>query len=171
LLNHPRGGDGQLSQASEKSSEKARPEPPQGKREVPSNEKPMTLGHEQSSSSTSQMSMSAPPVEVSTVPPAEAVNSGVVHKVLPDVPQTARDTIWGTVRVGIKVSVDPSGNVTDATIDSPGPSRYFANLALQAAPQWKFASARDGSSDWVLHFEFAANGTKASATRIKATAF
>ena len=164
LLNHPRGGDSQLSQASEKPSEKTPPEPQQSKSAVPSNEKPTTLSHEQSSSSNSQVPVS-PPAGAPTVPGAEATNSGVVHQILPDVPQQARDTIRGTVRVGIKVSVDPSGNVTDATIDSAGPSKYFANLALQAAPRWKFAPARDGSSDWTLRFEFSADGTKASATR------
>jgi rod shape-determining protein MreB and related proteins len=164
LLNHFRGGDGQLSQANEESSEKAPPETQQSKSAVPSNKKPMTLGHEQSSSSTSQMPVS-PRTEAPTVPGASAASSGVIRKVLPAVPQNARDTIRGTVRVGIKVSVDPSGNVTDATIDSPGPSKYFANLALQAAPQWKFAPARDGSSDWILRFKFSVDGTKASAKR------
>ena len=164
LLNHPRGGDGQLSQASEKSSEKARPEPQQSKNAVPSNDKPLALGREQNSSSTSQMPLS-PRTETPTVPGASAASSGVIRKVLPAVPQSARDTIRGTIRVGIKVSVDPSGNVTNATIDSPGPSRYFANLALRAAPQWKFAPARDSSSGWSLHFEFSADGTRASATR------
>src|SRR5262245_36846953 len=56
----------------------------------------------------------------------------VVREVLPDVPQTARETIQGTIRVGIKVMVDPSGNVVGAELDTPGPSRYFARLATQA---------------------------------------
>jgi hypothetical protein len=55
--------------------------------------------------------------------------------------------------------------VTDATIDSPGPSSYFANLALQAARQWKFAATRDISSDWTVRFEFSPDGTKAFATQ------
>lgn len=83
---------------------------------------------------------------------------------MPDVPQKARNTIRGTVRVGIRVSVDPSGNVTNAAIDSRGPSQYFANLALQAAQQWKFASAGNASSDWIIHFEFLTDGTNASAS-------
>lgn len=172
LLNRPREDGAQLSQASGKPSEKASRESPQTERAVASNENPMTPGPEQSSSITSQTPVS-PPAEAPTVPGASAsdASSRVVHQVLPDVPQKARDTIRGTVRVGIKVSVDPSGNVTDATIDSPGPSKYFANLALQAAPQWKFASVRDGSSNWTLHFEFSAYGTQASATRIKAATF
>jgi len=34
------------------------------------------------------------------------------------------------VRVSIAAEVDSDGNVVDATIDSPGPSRYFTNRAL-----------------------------------------
>ena len=82
----------------------------------------------------------------------------VVHQVLPEVPQKARDTIQGQVRVGVRVGVDPSGRVADATLDSPGPSRYFAGLALGAARSWKFEPARVNgravSSEWTLRFEF-----------------
>ena len=78
-------------------------------------------------------------------------------------PQKSLDTIRGTVRVGIKVSIDPSGKVTDATIDSPGPSKYFANLALDAAQKWKFAPSSSGTSDWTLRFEFSPDGTQAFA--------
>jgi TonB family protein len=157
LLNHPRGGGAKLSQAKE-----ALPRPPQGGSSVPSKEKPTTPNQEQGSSGTSKK---PPPAEAPTALDATAASRNVVHRVLPDVPQSARDTIRGTIRVGIKVSVDPLGSVTHATIDSPGPSRYFANLALRAAPQWKFAPTREGSSDWSLRFEFSARGTKASATR------
>jgi len=89
----------------------------------------------------------------------------VVNRVLPAVPQRARDTIRGTIRVGVRVRVDPSGNVSQAALDSAGPSRYFANLALQAARRWKFAPAkpdgRDALSDWILRFEFTQETTRA----------
>lgn len=103
------------------------------------------------------------PDAVTKTPTDSLVRGGVVHQVLPDVPQSARDTIQGTVRVGVRVAVDPSGNVVKATFDSPGPSRYFADLALQAARRWKFAPAKvDGqniSSDWILRFEFERTAT------------
>jgi eukaryotic-like serine/threonine-protein kinase len=87
----------------------------------------------------------------------------VVHQVLPDVPKTASDTIWGTVRVGVRVSVDSSGKVTRAELDSAGPSRYFAALSLQAARNWEFAPpSRDGgpvASAWILHFNYTNSGT------------
>jgi hypothetical protein len=56
-----------------------------------------------------------------------------------------------------------SDELTDATIDLPGPSTYFANLALQAARQWKFAHGRDAASDWILRFDFSSDGTEVSA--------
>jgi TonB family protein len=93
------------------------------------------------------------------------VQSGVRHKILPDVPQSASDTIQGTIRVIVKVGVDPSGNVLETRLDSPGPSRYFARLALEAARQWKFWPAQvDGqhvSKEWVLQFDFTRTATDA----------
>jgi TonB family protein len=88
----------------------------------------------------------------------------VAQQVVPDVPKSARDTIRGTVRVGVRISVDSAGNVTEAELDSPGPSKYFAHLALEAAQQWKFdppkMAGRNVLSDWLLHFQFTGEGTK-----------
>jgi TonB family protein len=85
------------------------------------------------------------------------VRGAVLHQVLPDAPQKARDTIQGKVRVSVKVHVDESGNVTAATFDSPGPSKYFADRVLLAAQLWKYRPAqvngRNVPSDWILKFE------------------
>src|SRR6202050_1584038 len=83
--------------------------------------------------------------------------SGVVHQVIPEASEKSLGTIRGTVRVGIRVTAGASGEVTEATVDSQGPSEYFANLALGAARQWKFA----GSGMWKLRFEFSPDGAKA----------
>jgi len=87
----------------------------------------------------------------------------VVHQVLPAVPQSARDTIRGRVRVRVRVHVAPSGDVVGAEFDSPGPSKYFARLAMQAAQRWKFSSAQvdgqDASREWILRFEFGRTAT------------
>ena len=103
-------------------------------------------------------------------PQAGVVESAIRQKVLPDVPQSARNTIRGTVRVSVKVVVDPSGNVTDATLVSPGPSRYFANLALQAARRWKFRSAESNgqqvSNEWILRFGFKKDSTEVFPLRV-----
>ena len=95
-----------------------------------------------------------------------AERGDVLREVLPDVPQTARDTIQGTIRVGIKVEVDSFGNVVGTEVDSPGPSRYFARLANQAAQSWKFAHAGpEVSRQFIVRFDFRNTETRASAAR------
>ena len=95
---------------------------------------------------------------------ASSAKGSVAERVMPDVPQKSLDTIHGTVRVEIRVAVDASGNVTEARFESAGPSRYFANLAMEAARKWRFEPARVGgnaaNSSWVLRFEFQRTGTE-----------
>jgi TonB family protein len=89
----------------------------------------------------------------------------VLSQVMPDVSPRARATIRGTVHVAVKLHVDTAGNVASAELSSPGPSRYFADQALQAAHRWDFAPAKvDGHavpSEWVVRFEFTPFDTKA----------
>jgi eukaryotic-like serine/threonine-protein kinase len=107
------------------------------------------------------------------VPPEAAKTEGagiapakgeVLDQVLPDVSQKARDTIHGKVRVSIKVHVDPSGGVSAAEFDSPGPSKFFADIALQAARKWAFTapevSGKSVASEWRLRFEFTQKDTR-----------
>ncbi len=97
----------------------------------------------------------------------EVVASGgeVLHQVLPDVSKSAQNTISGTVKVGVRVEVDPSGKVTTAKLTSPGPSRYFAGLALKAAQRWEFSPpVADGAptaSTWLIQFRFKRTSTQA----------
>lgn len=88
---------------------------------------------------------------------SNVVPGEVVERILPDAPQKARDTIRGTVRISIKLFVDELGSVTNVTFESPGPSQYFADRAMQAAQLWRFSPAKmDGRtvpSEWVIHFE------------------
>lgn len=88
----------------------------------------------------------------------------VLDQVLPDIPQKARDTIHGRVRVGVKVQVDAAGAVTNAELDSPGPSKYFADWALQAAKKWAFTppevNGKSVESEWILRFVFTQTDTK-----------
>ena len=92
------------------------------------------------------------------------VQGPIAHQVLPEVAEKARNSIHGTLMVRVRVTVDPSGKVARATFDSPGSSKYFANLALQAARLWEFApvqvDGRDVSSEWILRFEFQKTATK-----------
>ncbi|HEV2488197.1 MAG TPA: protein kinase [Candidatus Acidoferrales bacterium] len=104
-------------------------------------------------------------------PPASAAGDiargSVVHRALPDVPRSASDTIWGTVRVRVRVNVDPAGNVVGANFDSAGPSRYFARLSLGAAKDWKFrppsTGGKNASSEWVILFGYTNSATNATA--------
>jgi TonB family protein len=93
----------------------------------------------------------------------------VLEQIMPDVSPKARATIRGTVHVAVKLHVDTSGNVASAELFSPGPSRYFADQALQAAHRWDFAPAKvDGHavpSEWVVRFEFTPLDTKAHPTQ------
>lgn len=97
------------------------------------------------------------PEAPSNAPTSNVVPGEVVERILPDVSQRARDTIQGTVRISIKLFVDESGSVSNAAFESPGPSKYFADRAMQAAQLWRFSPAKmDGRSvpsEWVIHFE------------------
>jgi TonB family protein len=67
------------------------------------------------------------------------------------------------------VDVDAAGNVTEARLQSAGPSKYFARLALEAARGWKFkpavANGRAVESQWTLRFGFSRRSTEGSAER------
>jgi len=88
----------------------------------------------------------------------------VLRQVSPDISRSAQNTITGHVKVSVQVDVDASGNVSQAKLVSPGPSKYFANRAVEAARRWKFTPPRvDGqatSSQWILRFQVARTGTQ-----------
>jgi TonB family protein len=95
-----------------------------------------------------------------------ALKGAVAQNVLPKVPQSALRTIHGTVDVKIGLKVDSAGNVSNVKIESPGPSRYFANLALKAARSWRFNPAQSNGhpipSVWTLVFKFRQTGIEVS---------
>jgi len=111
-----------------------------------------------------------PQPEETPTPEGPVVQGTVAYRAEPEVPEFARRTIRGHVPVAIRAEVDASGNVTRATVDSSGPSRYFPKLALQTAQDWKFKPAMKGgqpvSSVWVLHFEFDPDQTLLSAEEV-----
>ena len=126
-----------------------------------------------------QATTAQPPASTPTPPPSEspapakstATAAGEVrHQVLPEVPQSAKNTITGTVKVTVKTEVDASGKVTSAAFKSAGPSRYFAGLALKAAERWEFSPPQtDGqpvASTWLIQFHFKRTSTQASAQRV-----
>jgi TonB family protein len=148
----------------------------------PQKQGPATLATGQSTQSISDNEQSsgvaASPPAIQREVPSEAgeakaavglLPGKVLQRVLPEVPQSARGTIQGTIRVSVRVNLDSSGSVTQVEFDSPGPSKYFGRLALEAAQAWKFAPPRvDGRSvlsDWRLRFEFTKDATKVLPTQ------
>src|SRR4029077_12815374 len=102
--------------------------------------------------------------------PSSPARGEVLDQILPAVSETALATIHGAVRVSVHVHVDPTGNVANAEFESPGPSKYFADLALQAARRWQFASPEVGGhsvpSEWLIRFQFKPSGPKAIPTQV-----
>jgi TonB family protein len=117
-----------------------------------------------SSGAKSADSKSAPPGFISrpSDQPAQPLANrlpSVLHEEIPDVPRRTRDTIRGHIKVVVRVTVDSSGTVVDETLENPGPSKYFARLATEAARKWKFAPAGNHDSrKWLLRFEFTRGG-------------
>jgi len=115
---------------------------------------------------TTEGARSLPP---SPVLPSDSPGA-VAEKSLPEVPRSASNTIHGQVKVQVKVSVDGSGKVVGSRLLSAGPSKFFAALALRAAPGWRFVPPRkDGqnvASQWMLKYEFGRTGTSVQPTQI-----
>ena len=120
--------------------------------------------HRTAAPEPSAVELSPPaPASVSPVPPA--AQDGITRRVLPNIPALARNTVQGMTEVVVRVVVNPSGNVTKATLEGGG-SRYFGRLALAAARQWQFAPVKGaGSRNWTLRFEIMPTETQVIPTR------
>ena len=98
------------------------------------------------------------------------VKGEVAERIVPDVLASARGTIQGKVNVQVRVAVDTNGAVSKAIFDWPGPSKYFAKQAMQAAERWRFKPAQvDGrpvASVWVLQFQFRRSGTEVTPVEV-----
>lgn len=109
----------------------------------------------------------------SVASPAAGANTKgtVVRQVLPDIPQSAQDTITGTIKINVRVEVDPSGKVTAAKFVTRGPSQYFAERTLKAGQSWEFSPpAVNGqltASVWLLHFRLRRNSIQAAAEQLR----
>jgi len=99
--------------------------------------------------------------QVSVLPGAGS--NGVLRRVNPNVLPAAQQSIRGHVDVGVRVTVDAAGNVTDAVLESPSRSNYFNRVSVDTARQWKFAAGPGGT--WTVQFEFRQDGIDAGATR------
>ncbi|MFZ0817404.1 MAG: TonB family protein [Candidatus Sulfotelmatobacter sp.] len=119
----------------------------------------------QPASSDAPAMRSQAPVPEKVKPTKNAVERGsVLQQVMPEVSRSARNTITGRVKLDVRVVVDASGNVTQATLKSDVKSKYFANLALGAARRWKFnppqMNGQATASEWLLRFQFGRASTQ-----------
>jgi outer membrane biosynthesis protein TonB len=65
----------------------------------------------------------------------------------------------------VRVLVDPAGSVIGALPENPGPSKYFARLADQAAREWKFVPAdQQATRVWLVRFRFTRDGITTQVT-------
>jgi TonB family protein len=121
----------------------------------------------------------APPTSAALVTHAPAnvnpASPSIIRKVLPQVSERSRSTIHGTVRINVRVQLNPDGTVSSAELAAPAPSQFFADLALKAAQQWQFgapsspsassassgASASTFPSSTVIRFDFTPTSTAA----------
>lgn len=91
----------------------------------------------------------------------------VLHKEIPRVPRSALRTIQGRIKVAVRVTANDAGNVTDATLQYPGSSKYFARVAVESARAWRFAPATAPQPrKWLLTFEFTRAGAAANAAPV-----
>lgn len=120
-------------------------------------------------SDVAKSNASDPDVAAKDLPPAagDSIPAEVVQPVRPDVPSKARATIHGKVPISVRLEADANGSVTEAKVESGGSSKYFADLALNAARSWKFAPSGAGSV-WLVRFEFTrSTQVSTQATRIR----
>jgi TonB family protein len=128
---------------------------------------PAAESHSASSTAPAETSAAQPPAPFSEdKKPAQTgtVRGSVLQQVQPDVSRSAQNTIDGHIKVIIHVSVDASGNVSQAKFVSAGPSKYFSERALEAARRWKFnppqIDGQPAASEWTLRFQFGRAGTQ-----------
>jgi TonB family protein len=133
---------------------------------APTHPQPVTPTAPAAKARDSENSLSPAPKNSSS----SGTNGEVLGQVKPEAPAKALATIHGTVRVGVKVHVDPAGSVSTAVLDNAGPSRYFADLALKAAKQWVFTPPEVGGhsvpSDWLIQFHFTSAGVQMNSQQL-----
>lgn len=124
----------------------------------------------QASTETAQ-SRPIPEAQRSAPPVKRDAQGSVLHEALPEVSQSARNTISGKIRVVARVDVDATGKVARARLTTHGPSNYFARSVLQAAERWQFSppvvNGQPVASAWSLTFHISRKETQVSPERLR----
>jgi TonB family protein len=126
-----------------------------------------SVPHAASITPQSPPAVSRPAVVENPKPSAATSLPPVLHEEIPEISRIARETIRGVIKIAVRVSVDRSGNVVAATLNSHVSSKYFARAAMDAAKKWQFAPDADQPSRmWLLHFDLTRAGTTAHAAAL-----
>lgn len=138
----------------------------------PSTSSPSTLGSSPATSSAVLQNSAPVPTAAAKKASSSPDRGEVLDQVMPRPGSSALATIQGTVRVVVRLQVDPAGNVSQATLENSGSSKYFADKSVQAARGWVFlAPTGDGGhgepSEWLIRFEFTSAGVNAYPKQVK----
>jgi TonB family protein len=96
------------------------------------------------------------------LPTDRSASPSPINEVVPVAARSALQTIRGTIRVTVQVTIDKQGTVVAATSDDPGPSRYFERLSLEASRKWTFAPSETADERRArLQFSFTRDGATA----------
>lgn len=111
------------------------------------------------------LAVARPPAKQESTRDRIAIEGGVTERVVPKVPPQARNTIDGRPVVVVRVTVGPTGNVTEAKVDRTF-SSYFSKLALEAARKWRFVPDEGAAArEWTLRFQFTRTDTRVDARK------
>jgi hypothetical protein len=101
----------------------------------------------------------APPsAQPATVTRSDYTPPRPLRQVKPATPSNVRNLISEDVQINVRVEIDATGRVVRAEPVSKGKHDFLTSLALEAARQWRFSPAREGSqnvsSSAVVGFQF-----------------
>jgi eukaryotic-like serine/threonine-protein kinase len=125
-----------------------------------------------SAPATQRATAQLPPATTQGPKPSQAPPAGtgadqsgaVAHRVMPQSSNSALRTIHGRLKVRASLKVDENGDVANARLTSPGPSKYFSRISMEAAKQWKFTppvvNGQASPSEWNVLFEFTRGGVQ-----------
>jgi TonB family protein len=103
--------------------------------------------------------------------PAADSDGRVIERVSPKITPGALHSVQGKIKIQVRVKVDETGRVIEARLKSRGPSRFFAERALEAARGWKFEPVRENgkplASQWMVEFDLSRRAIDDSAVRIE----
>jgi hypothetical protein len=118
----------------------------------------------EAASSSSSLSSAS---DMEPAEPVEAAAPSGGHEEIPEVPPRARQTIHGHITISVRVIVDKDGMVFAALLDHPGRSRYFEQLAIEAAKKWTFPPADTDERLMMVQFDFTREGATAHSEAIQ----